>query len=153
MLSDRPSGVKRGRRGLRPADRVGSCSVGKLDEKFARLDLMTDDREQLGDSAVALGVNGRLHFHRFDGEQLLTLPHRVARVDRDADDQAGEWRADLIRVGGVGPGHVAHRRRERPVGHLDLPGKAVQFEEDGAVAVGVGLTDGQELDDDRLADR
>ena len=63
--------------------------------------------------------------------------------DGDADDQAGQGGADLVGVGGVGLGGLADGRGERAVGDLDLAGLAVQLEEDGALAVGVGLAHGQ----------
>ena len=75
----------------------------------------------------------------------------VALADGDADDQAGQRRGDLVRVGRVGLGGLAHGRGQRAVGDDDLAGLAVELEEDGAVAVGVRLADGQQLDDQRLA--
>ena len=63
----------------------------------------------------------------------------------------GSGAADLVRVGRVGLGGLADGRGERAVDDLDLAGLAVQLEEDGPLAVGVRLADGQELDDQRLA--
>ena len=122
-----------------------------LDEELAGLDLLADGGEDLGDPARPFGVEGRLHLHGLDREQLLPLADRVADDDGHADDQAGQGGADLVRVVRVGLGGLAHGGGERAVDDLDLAGLAVQLEEDGALAVGVGLADGQELDDQRLA--
>ncbi len=50
-----------------------------LSKQLARLDLLPDLGEQLGDAARPLGVDGRLHLHGLDREQLLPLAHGVAR--------------------------------------------------------------------------
>ena len=68
-------------------DRIGSAHSSSLtrrepDEQLAGLDLLADGGQDLGDAARALGVEGRLHLHRFERQQLLPLADRVAGGDR-----------------------------------------------------------------------
>ena len=71
--------------------------------------------------------------------------------DRHADDQTGQRRADLVGVGWIGLGGLADGRGQRAVEDLDLARLAVELEEDRALAVGVRLAHGQQLDDQGLA--
>src|SRR5271157_4983957 len=66
-----------------------------LEEQIAGLDLESNHGNYLGNAAGPLGVEGCLHLHGLDREQLLTLAYPVARCDRHADDQTRERRADL----------------------------------------------------------
>jgi hypothetical protein len=51
-----------------------------------------------------LGDDDRLHLHRFEGKELLTLGDLVTGFDGDAGDGTGQRRADVQWVGRVGLG-------------------------------------------------
>src|SRR5271157_3250452 len=53
-----------------------------LEEQIAGLDLKADHGNHLGNAAGPLGVEGGLHLHGLDREQLLALSYPVARYDR-----------------------------------------------------------------------
>ena len=122
----------------------GSVAV-EADQELAGFDLAADGGQDVGHAAGPLGVDGCFHLHGFDREQFLALADRVADVDADADDEAGQGGGDLVGVGRVGLGGFADGGGERAVGDDDLAGLAVEFEEDGAFAVGVGLADVRNL--------
>src|SRR5271157_6223252 len=109
-----------------------------LEEQIAGLDLESNHGNYLGNAAGPLGVEGCLHLHGLDREQLLTLAYPVARCDRHADDQTRERRADLVGVGWIGLGGRTDGRGQRAVEDLDLAGLAVELEEESTLTVGVG---------------
>src|SRR5208283_5603986 len=121
-----------------------------FEEQIASLDLEADHGNHLGNAAGPLGVEGCLHLHGLDREQLLAFSYPVARRDRHADDQTRERRADLVGVGRIDLGGLTDGRGQRAVENLGLAGLAIELEEDGALAVGVRLSHGQELDDQGL---
>ncbi|MFZ4731964.1 MAG: tetratricopeptide repeat protein, partial [Pirellulales bacterium] len=82
-------------------DSAGSSAVAEPEEQFPRLDRCAGGDEELGDRPVTLRVDGGLHLHRFEGEQLLAAGDRVARLDRHRDHQARHRRPHLAHV----PGH------------------------------------------------
>src|SRR5208337_3470348 len=121
-----------------------------LEEQIAGLDLEANHGNYLGNAAGLLGVEGCLHLHGLDREQLLAFSYPVARCDRHADDQTRERRADLVGVGRIGLGGLTDGRGQRAVEDLDLARLAVELEEDRTLTVGVGLAHGQKLDDQGL---
>ena len=75
----------------------------------------------------------------------------LIQLDGDGGHDAGDRRADLAGVRGVGLDSRLLLHVELLIADVDFAGLAVQFEEDGASAVGVRFADGEELDHQRLA--
>lgn len=102
----------------------------------------------LHDSVLRCGDGGE-HFHGLDDDKFVAGFDLGAGGDGDFGDHAGEGGADLGGVGGVAFSAGGGGGGGEGFVHDDgFAGHAVEFVEEGALAVRVRLTDGDELDDE-----
>ena len=84
-------------------------------------------------------------------QQAVALLELLIEFHGDSRDHAGNRRADLSGLIGVGLGFGLLGHLQLTVADRDLAGLPVELEEDGACAVGMRLADGEELNHQRLA--
>ena len=96
-------------------------------------------------------VNRTLHLHGFHHQQPVAFFNLLIQLHRHGGHHAGNGRADLAGLRGIGLAPRLLFRLQAAVAHRDFSRLTVQLEEHRACAVGVRLAHRQELDHQRLA--
>ena len=122
-----------------------------FDEEVGSGDEVAGEDVDFFDFAFARGVDGGFHFHSFDAEELGAFGDGLAEGDVDGGDFAGHGGADVGGVLRVGLGTFDLGDAAFAVGDFDFARLAVEFKEDGDEAVGVGVADGEEFDEEGFA--
>src|SRR5688572_18993421 len=108
-------------------------------QEVFRVNLAADADGDVLNHAAALAQHRRLHFHRFEVENQLSLVNDIALAYGDGDDEPRHWRGEVSGIAGLCLGAPNLARRARAVRHARRPGLAIQLEIDRYHAVIFGF--------------
>src|SRR5262249_31706199 len=114
-------------------------------------DLISRIDEFFADRSTDWSLNRRLHFHSFHHKKALAFLNMLAGFDAYARDRAWEWRTDVAGLRRISLAAARRGSFERLIANRDFARLAVQFIEDGTIAVRLRIADREELDNQNFA--
>ena len=98
------------------------------------------------DRPILLGVDARLHFHRFDSDEQVAFLDRLTTADGHRRNHTRHWRAHMVRIAGLCLWSLRRCRCGFAVLNADRTGLTIEFEEHARFAFVIGLAHGDQAD-------